>query len=218
MWEDAELVYEIQRQLLTQEEVSTTIMGVLEQQLCPLGEGITTNFTVPLSPAFVQRTWSTTAFQLTSGQSVVVMDPENQTVYKNPLHGRAKERLLSLSMARLQLSQASFPTGQVTKGKNLVFFTFPALEPPLSRMEAKKIILPFVEQVVAAVQELHDAGLAHRDIRLENICCHCKGKAVLIDLDRSGPIDDIADKATCKVKLTKPDLGSIANFTLCFTR
>ena len=64
---------------------------VLELQLCPLGEGIT-NFTVPLSPAFVQRTWSTSAYQLTSGHSVVVMDPEKKTVYKNPLHGRAKER------------------------------------------------------------------------------------------------------------------------------
>lgn len=40
--------------------------------------------------------------------------------------------------------------------------------------------------MVAAVNELHDAGLAHMDIRLENVCfLERTGDAVLIDLDRS---------------------------------
>lgn len=33
--------------------------------------------------------------------------------------------------------------------------------------------------------ELHDAGIAHMDIRLENICFLANGDAILIDVDRS---------------------------------
>ena len=48
------------------------------------------------------------------------------------------------------------------------------------------VIMPLLQQVVVAIEELHDAGLAHQDLRLDNICFHPEtGAAVLIGLDRS---------------------------------
>jgi tRNA A-37 threonylcarbamoyl transferase component Bud32 len=50
--------------------------------------------------------------------------------------------------------------------------------------------------VVEAIQELHSdpPGIAHLDIRLENVCFH-SGHAVLIDFDRSAKIDEGTDDA-----------------------
>ena len=183
VWEDANLCYVISAQLLRQQEVFTTIRDVyVTQSACQLGQTIS-NFTLPLSQAFVHETWGDSAYQLSS---IVIIEPRKKEVFKNPLNWREKGRLdffLKGSFNNLSLTHASFPTGVVTI---TTYFTFPALAPPLSRTEAKQTIIPFVELVVCAVQELHATTIAHRDIRLENICFNpSTGNAVLIDLDRS---------------------------------
>lgn len=66
------------------------------------------------------------------------------------------------------------------------YIKFPAYTPPLCDIkDAKTYILPLVTEVIAAVTELHEFGLAHLDIRLDNICYRVDGSVIMIDLHRS---------------------------------
>lgn len=66
------------------------------------------------------------------------------------------------------------------------FLQYDGLKPPLSREEAKSHLLPLVEGVRVALDELHFHSIAHMDVRLPNICfTHSSPSYVkLIDLDR----------------------------------
>lgn len=58
--------------------------------------------------------------------------------------------------------------------------------PPLLRNQVKQVIVEFVVKVVHAIDELHGMGIAHLDLRLENICVDELAFApILIDLDQS---------------------------------
>ena len=63
--------------------------------------------------------------------------------------------------------------------------------------------------MVCAVQELHAATIAHRDIRRENFCFNPNtGTAVLIDLDRSCDKKEAANRANhdgASTKYSTPD-------------
>ena len=54
---------------------------------------------------------------------------------------------------------------------------------PLTVDEAKRCLIGLVELLKEALNELHEDGFAHCDIRLPNICFSCEFKAVLIDLE-----------------------------------
>ena len=56
-------------------------------------------------------------------------------------------------------------------------------EQPLSKALAKLCLRDLVRQV--ALQELHELGLAHLDVRLLNICFTHDGEVRLIDFDRA---------------------------------
>ena len=61
------------------------------------------------------------------------------------------------------------------------YFEFELLDMPLDWEAAKTYVVHFVEAVVTAINELYDAGIAHQDIRLENICFNVsQQRAVLI--------------------------------------
>ena len=77
------------------------------------------------------------------------------------------------------------------------YFQFPLFNFPMNIRTAKKDIVAFVEKVVVAVDALHKFGLAHLDIRIDNICFTTESnieerRAVLIDLDIVIP-KEIAD-------------------------
>ena len=66
------------------------------------------------------------------------------------------------------------------------FYIFDKQEKPLKPDQAKKRLNNLLKQAAAAIKGLHGAGVAHMDIRLENICFKrfIGGyHAVLIDLD-----------------------------------
>ncbi len=46
-----------------------------------------------------------------------------------------------------------------------------------------------MHDVIEAIEELHTTGLAHQDLRLENVCFNVDDHAVLIDLDRAVKVD-----------------------------
>ena len=62
-------------------------------------------------------------------------------------------------------------------GEGAIGFKYKALLPPLRVSEAKLHLKDLVNGVVKALNELHSCGIAHIDVRLENICfdeesCH----------------------------------------------
>eukprot|EP00731_Ephydatia_muelleri_P000360 Em0001g360a len=50
------------------------------------------------------------------------------------------------------------------------FFVFEGLLPPKSRQNAKACLVPLLDSVKVAIDELHQNDIAHLDIRLPNIC------------------------------------------------
>ena len=70
------------------------------------------------------------------------------------------------------------------------YFQFPLLKPPIKRETARSDIVPLVSSVVFALNEVHGHGLAHLDIRLDNICFDTENRAIFIDLDRCQNVDD----------------------------
>jgi serine/threonine protein kinase len=64
------------------------------------------------------------------------------------------------------------------------FFVFEGLLPPKSRQNAKACLVPLLDSVKVAIDELHQNDIAHLDIHLHNICFRKDGTAVLIDLER----------------------------------
>ena len=113
------------------------------------------------------------------------MCPEEKSVYKVPIGFHELSSLLALALSSSKgLTQSAFPIEHKLVGRKY-YFRFNALHQPMHPMEAKINIVMFVKSVVAAVQELHGFGIAHNDIRLDNICFDENRQAVLIDLDRS---------------------------------
>ena len=119
-----------------------------------------------------------------SGQSVVIVSPTDNSVYKFPFGGREHSTLFFLLIQKLELDHSALPQEIVTKG-HIPYFRFNRHHNLLNRIEVRKYIVVFVDQIVDAIQELHANNIAHMDIRLENICyCESTDHAVLIDLDR----------------------------------
>ena len=69
-----------------------------------------------------------------------------------------------------------------------VFFAFEVLPySPLTVENVSKCLKEFIQSLKEAITEFHEAGFAHLDIRLENVCFNGQCEAVLIDLDRAQP-------------------------------
>ena len=59
----------------------------------------------------------------------------------------------------------------------------------LHKSEAKSCCREFVEGIKIALDELHDMGISHNDVRLENMLFNANYVPTLIDLDRAQPVD-----------------------------
>jgi len=59
---------------------------------------------------------------------------------------------------------------------------------PLTVDEASLCLRDLLKGLAQAIQEFHQNGFAHQDIRLENVCFNEQYEPVLIDLDRSRDI------------------------------
>lgn len=115
-----------------------------------------------------------------SRNSIIVYDVESELVYKYPL---VNNKLLFLLLTQVQHKQVSFPLGLMGG-----FFSFPLLHPPLDISSARKCFSSFAISTLRALEALHEAGFAHLDVRLPNICfkeVNCEWHAVLIDIDHA---------------------------------
>ena len=66
-------------------------------------------------------------------------------------------------------------------------FTYKVCNPPLTEVEAKECLCNFSHLLISALQAVHNVGIEHCDIRLENICFDPtnNNRIVFIDLDRA---------------------------------
>ena len=119
-----------------------------------------------------------------SGSKVFKMVPNSE--WRHSLHVLFFEyRRKSRSYPHL-----SVPIDVVVISHRETFFVFKRHLKPLSRSEAKPCLVDLTERVRQALEEVHDLGFAHLDVRLSNICYTRNGDVQLIDFDRIQPTKD----------------------------
>ena len=125
---------------------------------------------------------------------VFYMPPEK--IYKMPLDATALRTLTTFLIA---IRKVNPEPAQVLlpEGRNKDFFIFACLQPPLDIKSLQRCFDSFAVSVLHAVEEIHELGYVHLDLRRPNICFSNKNgcwQAVLIDLDycREITIDPIS--------------------------
>ena len=78
------------------------------------------------------------------------------------------------------------------------FYVFEAQDKqPLCRADAANCLGDLVQQVVSALQRMHDLGWAHLDVRQPNICFTRDGNIRLIDLNRVHHVSEVSVDEYC---------------------
>ena len=98
-----------------------------------------------------------------------------------------------------------------------LFYVFPTVLRPLTYREAGHCLLPLVEDVKKALEELHDLGFAHIDVRLNNICLKETSSgmmAVLIDFDFVMDSDQPLEKPHLVRKSTMYNIPEYQHFSV----
>ena len=99
--------------------------------------------------------------------------------------------MITLHTKNLTLTKSILPMQQVVYS-DMLFFKFELCSKPLRPTEVLDCFKEFTTSVIQAIEELHNANVAHLDIRLDNICFK-DNSAVLIDFDRSASLKECAD-------------------------
>ena len=127
--------------------------------------------------------------------SLVFASEDQQKVYKCSLVDNELATMLCLSYST-KVNQVLLPQQMIPRTR---FFTFPYLYEPLDILSIQDCFKWFARSVLLALEELHEIGYAHLDVRPPNICFrHVTDdwEAVLIDLDRAIVINHLP-KACC---------------------
>ena len=123
------------------------------------------------------------------GSRYVLIFASEDSYYKYN-HRNPRFFLVTVAFKRPQAELANFPS-DITDFFTKPFMKCDKLENPLKPDEAKKCLTDLLKQTAKAIEGLHGIGIAHMDIRLENICFKRIGGgyvAVLIDLDECQPV------------------------------
>ncbi len=155
----------------------------------PQGEKFVLSY--PATPSYVAEVFE--GFQIQSGQSIVIVSPQKQLAYKKVMGTKEESSLLCLLHAKYNFTepQIEFPR-ELFVPELAKFFVYKLFSPPLTSFYG--IQEWYVRQVVELLTILHSLGIAHLDVRRENICFDETNKClVLIDLDRSAPVSTKAN-------------------------
>ena len=189
-WHDEDMKYDMKVHALTQEAILIDITTTKDHHsgiLRSLVGNVNNHFTLPLSESYIHEVFGENAFQVKSGESVVILDAHK--AYKQPLNCTDVRRLNLLreeppNFVGLGYTPCALP--EILTKKN--FFVFKKYAKPLKKEEIVSQRKDIIECVVTSLLKLHEAGIAHLDIRVENICWD-DGHAIFIDLDRSTEVD-----------------------------
>ena len=144
------------------------------------------HYTIPLTDRYIKTLIGADAVQVRSGNSFVIQTDSH--IFKCPFGMQEYERLNLLSSESRSLNHSILPTC-IKILQNKAYFQFERCSEPLTVHQGKENIVDLTSAVVDAIDELHMHGIAHLDIRLENICFK-NYQAVLIDFDRSLPTNE----------------------------
>ena len=201
-WSDKYLNFKASRTPLPADGVAESIGADLGREIerwKGMSSGSPTHFVLPLTSSFVHEKFGEYSVQIMSGHSVVILDPQQGKIIKcNICSGEARLLSLLIMAQGAQLERSLLPNGTMLVGPR-VYFTYELLLKPIDRYEARRVfggVDGFADGVFKALRELHDTcGLAHMDLRLENICFDPQThRPILIDLDRSAPKDYECDR------------------------
>ncbi len=87
---------------------------------------------------------------------------------------------------------------------------------PLEVKEASKVLQTLAEKIKAALDELHEQGFMHCDVRLPNICFNEQLEAVLRDVDRACRTNDVTWYGVVHSCMYKVPRGARDTFCLDF--
>ena len=168
VWDDLSFRFRVTHTMKQLDELKETIReivndGISKSTSLAVRQG--TRHIVPLSKRFVTSTFGEGAMQV---ESVVIVKLQQEKVYKHPLldvHKLAKLLHLAHPTHSPLLTRSLLPTAARDN-----YIEFPLLKPPIKREKAKTNLSSFVSSVVFALNELREFGLAHLDVRLDNVC------------------------------------------------
>ena len=150
----------------------------------------------PYYPYFIRLSarecdrFKSNAEQVFSKTSLLIRNHNRTKYWKyNP---RITPKFLRLSAKQIAqptkslLKHSLLPSSELSCGEELTFYEFEGLDPQKSRESAKRSLVPLIEQVKVALEELHSQSVAHMDVCLPNICFTRSSdpSVKLIDLDR----------------------------------
>ena len=189
-WTDSRLAFHVSRSVLPLIGLQDSIVQLIHAEVAKVPAFLAATaltHRLPLTQAYVTETFGAGAYQLNSGESIVIVNRLKREVYKFPLLAEYALRLLELLSMKIPSTQFLLPHTRFPTRQR--FFVCRLLKPPLKAQEVKGVLTVYLRSVVAALTELHGHNLAHLDVRLENICFDEANRAVFIDLDRSEQAD-----------------------------
>lgn len=205
-WCDDQLQFIVTKTWIPFEQLKEVLFSAVQVEIANIRSlpHMRSTHKVPLTTSFVHETFGNTACQMESGESIVVMNMPDRVVYKYPLEYRSQSRLNEL-WAKTMVTDCEFtrflvPHGKLKRG----YFEFKLLKPPIKVQLALAMLVKYVSGVVLALKEFHEFGMAHLDVRIENVCFDQDNNIVLVDLDRSQQVDNVVRSVTTKESLMYP--------------
>ncbi len=193
-WSDTYMLFIERHKYLAFNEVADRLKLVYSENLfhwksSPWPQGKEFVLSYPATPSYVSEAFEG-GYQIQSGHSVVIVSPQKNSAYKRVMSSKDERSLVHLLHGKHNYNftehQIEFPRSMLLVG-GACFFVYKLFLPPLISFTG--IEEWYVLQVVKLLTILHGQGLAHLDVRLENICFdETTTSLVLIDLDRSAPV------------------------------
>lgn len=184
----SEFIFKYKMTCLEQDQVETEIAIILSRPWPSPNLQPQFSFFIRLSQDECDE-FEAGAVQVASSSSLIVRNQRGSVYWK---YSRKHTETFYMLESLQKISKANYLQHSLLHsshvGNNIIFYRYEGLSPPFSRADAKEHLLPLVEGVKVALEELHGKGIAHMDIRLPNIC-HDSHGVKLIDLDRCQSAD-----------------------------
>ena len=191
-WETLKFSYSLKR-LLDMKEAVAVVQDVLRNQwssVPALPRHVDDNHLILLSQDDLTWFSTTNPQQVPSYHNIVVTD--SCYIYKVVKDLPDYCRLLKLHLACVLAGRkpTHFVVAKADSAHPTLVMYPKVLHNPLQVDSASKCLRTLVHKIKAALDELHETGFTHNDVRLPNICFDDKLEAVLIDLDRCVPMGE----------------------------